>query len=176
MKTHVLRSLALCLAALTLSALASGCGKETVVVVEAPRQGLDMGYAAEATVSDDPDALQKWYDEAKARANGPSLTTEYQENAFSKNGIDFDCYLANSPLNELDAYYEIHGDIAFEDELYKSDLLRPGTALRKITLNHALNPGEHEVYVTFNQVMEQDGVLDFYQKRVFTVTFHVTQE
>lgn len=176
MKTRVLRTLAICLSALTLSALASGCGKERVVVVEAPRQGLDMGYSVEATVSDDPEALQKWYDEQMERAKGPTLTTEYQEYASSTNGIDFTCYLANSPLNELDGFYAIYGDMAFEDELFKSDLLRPGTALRKITLNHALNPGEHEVYVTFSQVMEQDGVLDIYQKRTFTVTFTVTQE
>ena len=100
---------------------------------------------------------------------------EYKETATSKNGVDFDCYIANAKENSYDLFITLYGDSAQTDELFKSQLLRPGTSFRTITLNHALNPGTHTVYLLFTQVEENDGVFSVHNELNVSLTFTVLQ-
>ncbi|MDE6997798.1 MAG: hypothetical protein K2P04_07990 [Oscillospiraceae bacterium] len=113
-----------------------------------------LGYAEGVTVVDDPDALQKAVDEMYAKAAEGTMALEYQNDANSEDGKTFSCYIANAVANSYDMYIDIYADQALTDEIYLSGLVRPGSAFREITLENALEPGTHRVYVAFTQVEE----------------------
>jgi hypothetical protein len=57
----------------------------------------------------------------------------------------------------MDMFIAIYTDSTFEDELFLSELLRPGQAFEHITLNRALDTGSHDVVAAFSLVKEEDG-------------------
>ncbi len=117
--------------------------------------GLKIGYADEGvTTVEDPDALQKEVDEMVEAAKDNEITLEYKNDASSTDGENFDCYIANAVENKYDMFVGIFADPNMEDELFVSQLLRPGSAFETIKLNHPLERGTHEVYVFFTQVEE----------------------
>lgn len=113
-----------------------------------------LGYAEGTTVVEDPDALQKAVDEMYAKAKEGNIALEYKNDAFSTDGTNFSCYIANSLSNSYDMYIQIFADEQLTDQLLLTGLIRPGTAFDSITLDHALDPGTHRVYVAFTQVEE----------------------
>lgn len=113
-----------------------------------------IGYAEGVTMVNDPDALQKAVDEMYAKAAEGNIMLEYSNDATSKDGETFECYIANAVENSYDMYIQMFADSALTDQLLLTGLLRPGTAFDSITLDHALDPGTHRVYVAFTQVEE----------------------
>lgn len=57
-----------------------------------------IGYATEAKVMLDQDSLQAAFDEALRNAQDGNIGLKYQNDAFSSNGTDFECYIVNSEL------------------------------------------------------------------------------
>lgn len=153
------------LAALVLAAmLLAGCAKAEVVVPDEPEPeqnnnvGFRIGYAADAvTAVDDVTQAQMAVDEMyrQATAGEGSVSFSYKNTATSTDGKTFECYIANA--NTKDIFISIYGDAEFTDELFLSQLLKPGQAFETVTLNHALEPGKHQVFVTNYLVEEQDG-------------------
>lgn len=138
-------------ALLTLALLfSSACGTEEAA--EAPK-GKKLAYANSVTVVEDPDALQKLVDEMYSKDDS-GITLEYKGEAFSTDGENFSCYIANAVENKYDMYFGIYADANYTDELFLSDLLRPGTAFDSVKLSRKLEPGDHEVNVAFTQVEE----------------------
>jgi hypothetical protein len=136
--------------------------------------GFKVGYATEGvTEVEDPEALQRAIDEAFEKAKEPGVALSYRNDAVSANGVDFDCYIANSTDNAYDMFIDIYADQALTDEIFLSELLRPGQAFEKITLKHPLNPGTHRVYVAFTQVKVEDGEQKIHQQVMVTMDFHV---
>jgi len=162
--------------ALSLSVL-TGCGKKTAEEPEAEAKGngLLIGYASEGVIALDENSLQSAVDKAFSEANDPDhmITLNYQNNAYSSNGIDFQCYIGNA--NTVDMFVAIYGDRDFTDELYVSQLLRPGTAFESITLNHELPIGQNEVYCAFTKVKEVDGEQVITGQRIVTLQFFVSE-
>lgn len=113
-----------------------------------------IGYAEGVTVVNDPDALQKAVDDMYAKAAEGNIMLEYSNDAESTDGETFSCYIANAAENSYDMYVQMFADSALTDQLLLTGLLRPGTAFDSITLEHALDPGTHRVYVAFTQVEE----------------------
>lgn len=113
-----------------------------------------IGYAEGVTVVNDPDALQKAVDEMYAKAAEGNIMLEYSNDATSKDGETFECYIANAAENSYDMYIQMFADQELTDQLLLTGLLRPGTAFKSITLEHPLDPGTHRVYVAFTQVEE----------------------
>lgn len=113
-----------------------------------------IGYAEGVTVVDDTDALQKAVDEMYDKASQGGITTEYRNDATSTDGTNFECYLGNSPLNAYDMFIAIYADAELTDQLFLSQLLRPGTVFEEIALDHPLDVGTHRVYVALTQVEE----------------------
>lgn len=104
-----------------------------------------------------------------------NLTYNYQ--AFSTDGVNFKCLLANDAGNEYDLFFDIFADVEATDRIYLSGLLQPGTALRNIELDRALPVGTNTVYVAFNQVdFNEDGEQSLVGQAVVTVEFIVTEE
>lgn len=136
-----------------------------------------IGYATEATVMLDQDSLQAAMDKAAENAKNGNISLLYKNNAYSEDGQEFSCYLVNSAQNAYDMFVTIFADAALEDQLFLSGLLRPGEGFESITLDRALDLGDHTVYVALTQVEEnEDGEQVIHNQVVHTMDFHVTQE
>lgn len=133
-----------------------------------------IGYAEGVTVVEDPDALQKAVDEMYAKAAEGGVGLEYKNDAFSTDGLNFECYIANASNNKYDMYIQIFADEALTDELYLSQLLRPGTAFDALELERELDPGDHRVYVAFTQV--EEDLATIHAQVMVTMDFHVNAE
>ncbi|MBQ9493557.1 MAG: hypothetical protein IJR54_07495 [Oscillibacter sp.] len=163
---------------LATAVLLSGCGKKQEA--EAPPAertgtgGLRIGYEEDLTVVEDPDTLQKAVDRAIEQSR-EGVGLEYKNDAYSSNGTDFICYIANAESNQYDMFIAIYGDEAFTDELFLSKLMRPGQAFDHVTLSHPLDPGSHTVYVAFTQVEELDGEQAIHAQVLVTMNFTVTE-
>lgn len=156
MRTRNYRIAALALSALLSVSLASGCAKQQTE--ERDDNEVQIGYAEAAIIVDDAEALRQAVEEAQERAKQPGVAIHYKPTAYSENGIDFTCDIGNPATSAYDEFITIYGDEAYNDELYVSQLLRPGYTLDSITLNHELNPGSHTVYLAFTQVeTKEDG-------------------
>lgn len=150
--------------------LALGIGAGVFFLRSAPEEDVNDGripYAEGVVVMEDTDiepAEYGWID----------LTYNYQ--AFSKDGVNFSCLLANAASNQYDLYFDLYADADLTDEIFLSGLLPPGTALEQIELNHALPVGTTTVYVVFNQVdTGEDGNQTIVNQTVVTVEFIVAE-
>lgn len=142
-------------------------------VTEADRVGR-VAYATEGvTVVDDQNAIQKAAEEIY-NAPDDGIGLKYQNDAFSSDGENFTCMLANSELNAYDAFFTICANAEMTDELFVSGLLRPGQAFEKIRLEHPLESGDHTVYVTIALVDEVDGEQVVVNHMTYTMDFHVS--
>lgn len=151
-------------------ALVLGIGLGVYFLRPAPEEDVNDGripYAEGVVVMDESDiepAEYGWID----------LTYNYQ--AFSKDGVNFSCLLANAASNQYDLYFDLYADAELTDEIFLSGLLPPGTALDHVTLNHALPVGASTVYVVFNQVdTGEDGNQSIVNQTVVTVDFVVVE-
>lgn len=135
-----------------------------------------VGYAAEAKVMLDQDSLQAAVDEALKNAENGNVALEYQNEAFSSDGKTFSCYIANAAENLYDMFLTIYADSALTDQLYLSGLVPPGSGFEEITLDHALDAGDHTVYVAVTQIDtdEETGQQVIKNQVMHTIVFHVT--
>lgn len=161
--------------AFALALTLAGCGKpaETETKEEKSGNGLTIGYAEGVIETDDPNALQKAFDEAVEAGRGKGIAVYYRPEAISDDGITFRGRIGNSTANVNDLFIAIYGDSDFTDELFVSQLLRPGTAFDEITLNHALPVGRNTVYTAFTTVVQEDGETKIDQQQVVTIDFIV---
>lgn len=165
--------LALCMA-LCCAACGSPAAETDPPEESSEQQTPKIGYAEGVTVVEDPDALQKAVDEMYEKAAEGGVGLEYQNDAFSTDGTNFECYIANAANNKYDMYIQIFADDALTDELYLSGLLRPGTAFDKLELEHSLDVGDHRVFVAFTQV--EEDLATIHAQVMVTMDFHVNAE
>lgn len=109
-----------------------------------------LGYDASAVVVTDPDELQKMVDDMASQDGKISL--EYKNVAQSSDGSEFECYIANSANNVCDMYIGIYTDASYKEELYLTQLLKPGTGITKFKCNKKMEPGQHDVILVFTLV------------------------
>lgn len=109
-----------------------------------------LGYEKSAVVVTDQDELQKMVDEMEARDG--KITLEYKNVARSSDGSEFTCYVANSTINTCDMYIGIYTDASYTEELYLTQLMKPGSGITSFTCNKKMEPGTHEVVLVFTQV------------------------
>ena len=103
------------------------------------------------------------------------IALRYNYQAYSNDGTNFTCKLGNDESNQYDLYFDLYADAALTDRMYLSGLLRPGTALEEITLDHALPEGTTTVYVGFNQVdTDEEGNQSLLSQTLVTVDFIVS--
>lgn len=130
-----------------------------------------LGYAEGTTVISDEDALQKAVDEMYANAEDEGIPLSFQNDAFSTDGENFTCYIANPASSRYDMYIQIFADDEYTDQLFLSGLLRPGNAFETIKLDHALDVGTHRVIVAFTQV--EDDLATIHAQVMVTMDFTV---
>lgn len=149
---------------------ALGIGAGVYFLRSAPEEDINDGripYAEGVVVMEDTDiepAEYGWID------------LKYNYQAFSNDGVNFSCLLANAASNQYDLYFDLYADAELKDEIFLSGLLQPGTALEKVTLDHALPEGTTTVYVVFNQVdTGEGGAQTIVNQTIVTVDFVVVE-
>lgn len=137
---------------------------------------LTIGYSAEASVMLDQDSLQAAFNEALQNAADGNIGLKYKNDAFSDDGVNFECYIVNSESNAYDMFLTIYADAELTDQIFLSELVPPGSGFENITLSHALEPGKHTVYVALTQVdLDDDGQQVLKNQVMHTMDFHVTE-
>ncbi len=150
------------LVALAALALAlSACGKTEPPAESSSSSGGGipaLRYAEGTTVIDDEDSLQDAVDEAVDKAS-QNMVVSYQGEAFSEDGENFSCYIANSDANPLDMYIGIYQGEDMSEQLFLSGLMRPGEAFEEIKLDKKLEKGSHDCYLTMTQVEDDHATV-----------------
>lgn len=135
-----------------------------------------VGYATNATVMLDQNALQMAMDEAMKKAKDGNVALLYKNNAYSEDGKEFTCYIVNSPANKYDMYLTIYADPELTDQIFLSGLVPVGNGFEQISLDRALDPGDHTVNVVVTQVdTDEDGAQVIKNQVAHTMDFHVAQ-
>jgi len=175
MDTRRLRFIALTCALLM---LLSACKKKAEDEPTYSTQGgLTIGYASEGvTVIDNVNELQRAVDEAYAKSKEPGIGLLFQNDAYSVDGVHFTCSIGNSDSNEYDMFIAIYSDMDFTEEIFVSQLLRPGTKFERLELNRALEVGDYRLPVVFTQVVVEDGEAKIHAQTSVTMDFHVLEE
>lgn len=134
-----------------------------------------IGYSAEAKVMLDQNSLQAAMDAAMENARNGNIGLRYKNNAYSTDGINFECVIVNSATNIYDMFLTIYADVELKDQIFLSELVRPGSGFESITLAHALDPGDHTVYVALTQVDTdtETGEQIIKNQVMHTMEFHV---
>ena len=116
-------------------------------------------------------------DEAMRNAAEGNVGLQYKNDAFSGNGTDFECYIVNSDSNIFDMFLTIFADAELTEQLFLSGLVPPGSGFESITLDRALDEGDHTVYVVLTQVdtNEETGEQVIKNQITHTMDFHVTK-
>jgi len=135
---------------------------------------LSLGYATEAKVMTDQNELQAAMDQATENAKNGNIALKYKNNAYSSDGINFQCYIANSSSNVYDMFLTIYADAELTDQIFLSELVPPGSGFENITLERELGIGDNTVYVALTQVdTNEDGEQVILRQVVHTMQFHV---
>ena len=157
-----------------------GSGNNNVVTVTQGEGEVDksnsliVGYATEGvTAVTNEDELAKAVNELYEKSQRKGMSLKYKYDAFSTDGVNFKCLLANSQDNDDDMFIAIYTDTTFQDELFLSELLRPGTGFEQITLNHPLEKGSHDVVAAFSLVKTEDGEQSITQQQFIGLKFTV---
>jgi len=138
---------------------------------------LGIGYSSEAVVMTDQDALNAAVAEDFKKAQEGQVGLNYVNDAYSTDGINFECYIANSTANALDMFLTIFADSEMTDQIFLSKLVPPGSGFESIKLERALEPGDHTVYVAITQVVTDENGAQTVKNQVFhTMEFHVEKE
>ena len=128
---------------------------------------------AEGTVAvESPDAFQERVDQMLEDAQ-KTIGLQFKNDAYSDDGLNFDCYIANPTRNERDMFLAIYADLELTEQVFLSGLVAPGHAFERITLERPLPEGDHTVYVAFSQVEELDGQQTMRAQALVTMDFHV---
>ena len=105
-----------------------------------------------------------------------SIALEFQNDAFSYDGQNFECYLGNSGMNKYNMFITLYEDTTLEDDkiLYISGLVPPGSRFEEITLDKTLPVGHHQLVVAFTQV--EDDNITAHAQTLYTMDFHVFEK
>lgn len=143
---------------------------QTQANVDTEETSTSIGYASEGVMVLDDDSDTPAIDPTKSRGVG----VMFQNDAYSTDGQTFNCYIGNPERNERDMFIAIYSDNTLSEELFVSQLLQPGTGFNTITLNRALEEGDHRLVVALTLVEGEEEAL--YAQSMITMDFHVDLE
>lgn len=140
-------------------------------------QTIPDGDTPKARVMLDENTLQMAMDEAMEKAEDGNVALRYKNNAYSKDGTNFDCFIVNSEANIYDMFLTIYADDQLTDQIFLSGLVPPGSGFESIALEHPLPAGDHMVYVAVTQVAddEETGEQVIRHQVMHTMDFHVEE-
>jgi hypothetical protein len=110
----------------------------------------DEGLAYDTgAVALDEKSLQDALDAMMAKDG--TMALEMKMNAYSRDGMNYDCDIANSPRNKYDMYMILYLDET-QEELYRSGLIPVGKRIDHLAVSRALESGTHSCTLTYVQV------------------------
>ncbi len=118
-------------------------------------EGDRIGYAANV-VTDDPETLQMMVDHMYEESEDVGIALEYKNLLISDDGVNFVCYIGNSKDNNFDMFFTIYADQELTQELYVSELLRPGSRFEKIAFREKLEPGTYTGFMVQTRVYDEE--------------------
>ncbi len=129
-----------------------------------PSLGEDgrIGYATSGVVATEPETFQDVVDQMYENARQPGIALQFKNLMVSDDGVNFACFIGNSEDNAYDMFISIYADEALTEELFLSELLRPGTRFEQVTFQKKLDPGEYTGYLVFTQVEDEKQSDDTY--------------
>lgn len=104
-------------------------------------------------ILEDPETLQNMVDKMLEKASEGQMALEMQVSAYSQDGNEFTCYLANSVENSYDMYLILYLEET-QEEICRTGLIPIGGRLENFTTVKKLEPGSHTCTLTFVQVEE----------------------
>lgn len=111
-----------------------------------------LGYAANV-ITTDPQTLQDAVNDMLAKAEEGQMVLEMKTEAYSSDGINFSCYLANATENNYDMFMVFYDDETRE-EILRTGLIPIGGRIEDFSLSEKLDKGKHTITIVFNQVEE----------------------
>lgn len=114
---------------------------------------LVLDYDSSAVALDE-DTLAKRFAEMQEKAKNGYVNLEFQNTAFSSDGINFTCHFANSASNTEDMFVNIYKDVTLTEQIYLSGLMAPGTVIEKFVSEIKLEPGEYSAAILFTTVAD----------------------
>jgi hypothetical protein len=117
-------------------------------VTEAQSDSGEIAYDS-STVALDEESLQKAWEELMAKSG--EMAVDMKVTAYSKDGMSFDCSIANSPRNSYDMYMILYLDET-QEELYRSGLIPVGKKINHFDISRSLEAGRHDCTLTYVQV------------------------
>lgn len=140
---------------------------EVPFTTEAP---FSLSYDNGAVVIDQ-DEFEKRVSEMYKQAEEGYIDLTFQAEAFSSDGENFTCKIANAETNNYDMYIDIYKDDACTEQLYISGLLAPGTEIKQFKSKQKLALGDYEALLVLTQI-EDDHKTIHSQTSVY-LTLHV---
>lgn len=103
--------------------------------------------------------LQAQYDEAMKEVQEGYISLNFNNWAVSEDGINFDCFLGNSSENTYDVYYDMYMDSSFQDRIFITGLIPPGSGIEHFTSEIDLDPGTYEAVLVLTQVEDDHATI-----------------
>lgn len=110
-----------------------------------------LGYESNVIANKDDD-IQSMVDDMMQKAEEGNISLEYENIAYSSDGKNFTCYIANAVKNNYDLFLALYEDTTFKNELYLSGLIPIGSAIEGFTIDEKLEKGEHNMVLAVTQV------------------------
>lgn len=132
-----------------------------------PASGM-LGYESGAVTVTDESTLQDAVDEMMAKEGQMAL--EYRPLASSPDGRNFSGHIVNSVKNKYDMYLGIYADEGLKDELYLTQLIKPGDGIETFSTARDLEEGTHSCVLVFTQVEEDHQTIHSQVQVVYTLS------
>jgi hypothetical protein len=167
---------------LALSSLLGGCtfslSAKDVADAEETSSGKNpvgtLSFATEGvSVVHDSESLNEKVDAMMEAAQQPGIGVEYQNEAHSTDGQNFQCYIGNPSGAEYPVFIAIYADATYQEELFVSGLINPGFAFTNVELSRPLTEPETRLYVCYTQCVEEDGEWKIRGQTIVTIQFFI---
>lgn len=119
--------------------------------------GFQIQYD-EAVVVLDEEAMRKAM-EAGIAAAKDNIIVDYQKQAYSVDGVNFDCVLNNHPSQEKDVYFNVYLDESYEKQVLLTGLVPPGSGIRQFKSEIEFEAGVYDTVLVITTVGDDHATI-----------------
>jgi NADH:ubiquinone oxidoreductase subunit 3 (subunit A) len=144
---------------------------ESTTTPEETTTARELTYEG-GVVAVDSDSFSKQVSEMYSKAAEGTAALEYKNDAYSTDGQNFTCYIANSKLNSYDMYIGMYEDSALTKEIYLSGLIPIGSAMEQFKSNYTLPKGDYTCTLVMTLVESDHTTM--HAQVAYTIDLHVS--
>jgi len=150
----------------------------------APRPIGALSWASEgvSTVVDDNADMAERMRKLQEALKETGIEIEYKNEAYSRDGVNFECYIGNPIKSAFPLFITIYADNTFQEELFVSGLIKPGQAFNRVVMSRALEYGTSVLPICYTQVYEphtgpnETDDFTIRAQTIVTINFNVVDE